>query len=253
MMTRTDVSSSLVVEHFTARTEKYDNSSKWCTDATMLATVRSLLSPPADAMMLDVACGTGLVSKEFHGKVRKLVGIDLTETMFQKGKDFTDEMVHTSAEQMPFHDNSFDLAIERQGIQFMNAGKAVAEMVRVTKPGGKICLVQLCAYGEQDREEYFEILRLRNPARKNFFLRTDLAELLRNSGCVDVQVIDYISEENVDRWSDNGAIREERRDGIREVYHNASPAFTSVHAVQHETNGTIVDRMLFGIAIGTVA
>ncbi len=253
MRTRTDVSSSLVVEHFTARTDKYDDSSKWCTDLTMLGKVRELLKPDPEALVLDVACGTGLVSKEFKGKVGKLIGVDLTEAMFTKGKAFTDGLAHGSAESLPFLNNSFDIALERQGIQFMNAAAAVSEMVRTTKPHGKICLIQLCAYGEEDQDEYFEILRLRNPARKNFFMRSDLANLLNDAGCIDVEVLDYITEEDVDRWSDHGAIKDKRREGIRQVYRNASPGFNKYHAVQHEKNGVIVDKMLFGIAIGTVA
>ncbi len=253
MKTRTDIPKSLVVEHFTARTDKYDDSSKWCTDLTMLGKIHAHLAPGPDAIMLDVACGTGLVSKQFKGKVRKLVGVDLTEAMFNKGKAFTDGLVHSSAEFLPFCNDSFDLAIERQGIQFMDAGAAVTEMARTTKPGGKICLIQLCAYGEEDKEEYFEILRLRNPARKNFFVRGDLISLLEDAGCVDVEVMDYISEEDVDRWSDNGAIKDERRVGIRDIYCNASPGFNKYHAVRLEENGLIVDKMLFGIAVGTVA
>lgn len=253
MRTREDVSSSLVIEHFTKRTDRYDDSSKWCTDMTMLGKIHEHLAPHPEAIMLDVACGTGLVSKQFKGKVRKLIGVDLTEAMFTKGKVHTDGLVHTSAECLPFRDNSFDLAIERQGIQFMDAAAAVGEMVRTTKAGGKVCLVQLCAYGDEDHEEYFEILRLRNPARKNFFVRGDLKTLLLDAGCVDVDVIDYITEEDVDRWSDNGAIKDERRQGIRDIYRNATPGFNKYHAVRLLDNGLIVDKMLFGIAVGTVA
>lgn len=253
MKTRIDVTNSLVIDHFTARTDKYDNSSKWCTDIAMLDRIFTHLAPAPDAVVLDVACGTGLVSRQFKGKVRKLVGVDITEAMFKKGKVYTDSLVHSSAESLPFMDHSFDMAIERQGIQFMNAADAVAEMARTTKVNGKICLIQLCAYGEEDQDEYFEILRLRNPARKNFFVRDDLVALLKDAGCVDIEMIDYISEENVDRWSDHGAIEDERRVGIRDIYRKASPGFMKYHAVRLEENGAIIDRMLFGIAVGTVA
>jgi len=252
MKTRLDVTKSCVVEHFTARTDKYDNSSTWCTDLAMLDKIFSHLGPKPDDIVLDVACGTGLVSKQFKGKVRKLIGVDLTEAMFNKGKAYTDSLVHTSAECLPFLDNSFDLALERQGIQFMDAAAAVKEMARTTKPQGKICLAQLCAYGQEDQDEYFEILRLRNPARKNFFVREDLSALLRDAGCIDIEVNEYISNEDVGRWADNGAIKDDRIEGIRNVYRNASPGFRQHHAVQLEKDGTIIDKMLFGIALGTI-
>jgi SAM-dependent methyltransferase len=253
MQTRTDIAGGEVVAHFTARSDRYDQSSYWCTDHELLAKLFAYLAPAADAVILDVACGTGLVSRQFKGRVGKVVGVDLTEAMFNQGRPHVDGLVQGSAESLPFRDNAFDLAIERQGIQFMDAPAAVAEMARTVRPGGKVCLVQLCAYGDEDEKEYFEILRLRNPARKNFFRREDLAGLLRAAGCDEITVREHISEEEVGRWADNGAIGAENRDTIEAVYRRASPAFNRYHAVRLERDGRIIDRMLFGIAVGTVA
>jgi len=130
----------------------------------------------------------------------------------------------------------------------MRDAEAVTEMVRVLRPGGRVCLVHLCAYGEADRAEYFEILRLRNEARRNFYVRADLERLLKGAGAVDVKVHDWVSVEDVDVWSNTGAITEVAREGIREVYRNASPAFRELHAVQ--VGDHIVDHMLFGVAVG---
>jgi len=202
--------------------------------------------------VLDLACGTGLVSKMFKGRVGAVIGIDLTEAMFRKGLSHTDVFVQGAGEDLPFKSSVFDVALERQGIQFMDAGRAVSEMMRVVRPSGKVCLVQLCAYGREDQEEYFEILRLRNPARRNFFAKGDLERLLSDAGCRKIETIEYISEEDVDRWANNGAISEAKRCAIREIYQKASPAFNRYHAVQIEGDGRIVDRMCFTIAIGSV-
>ena len=45
---------------------------------------------------------------------------------------------------------------------------------------------------------------------------------MTEAGLVDVVVHDHISNEDVDAWSDNGAIPESRREAIREVYRNGS-------------------------------
>ncbi|MDD5757901.1 MAG: class I SAM-dependent methyltransferase [Desulfobulbaceae bacterium] len=252
MRTRKDISQDTVVSHFTARAYKYDASSKWCTDDDMLKTIVQCLAPAPDASVLDIACGTGLISRQFHKQVKQLIGVDITDAMFHKAKPLTDGLVKASAEVLPFKEGSFDIALERQGIQFMEAEEAVKEMARVTKPRGKVCLIQLCAYGTEDQEEYFEILRLRNPARRNFFMREDLANLLTAAGCVDVKVMDFISDEDVDRWADNGAIEDERRQKIHDIYRKATPGFNQYHAVTIAADGRIVDKMLFGIAIGTI-
>ena len=57
------------------------------------------------------------------------------------------------------------------------------------------------------------------------------------------------SVEDVDVWSDTGAITETAREGIRAVYRTATPEFAKLHAVS--VGDKIVDHMLFGVAVGT--
>ncbi|MFF2021586.1 class I SAM-dependent methyltransferase [Streptomyces sp. NPDC058171] len=236
--------------HFADRASTYDRSSSWCTDDALGALVLSTAAPrPGDAV-LDVACGTGLVSRSFAGRVRRLVGVDITPEMAEQARDVLDELVIAPAEELPFDDGTFDLVVCRQGIQFMTLPDAVREMVRVTRPGGRVVLTHLCAYGEEDRDEYFEILRLRNPARRHFFRPGDVEDLLSGAGCDPVRSQRYVSVEDVDVWSDNGAIGEDAREAIRDRYRKASPAFRTRHAVE-EADGRITDHMLFVVASGT--
>jgi SAM-dependent methyltransferase len=146
---------------------------------------------------------------------------------------------------LPFASDSFDIVVCRQGIQFMALPDAVREMVRVVKPGGRIVLVNLCAYGD----EYFEVLRLRDPVRRHFFRPGDIEKLLRDASCHEVATERYVSVEDVDVWSDNGAIGEDNREAIRAVDRRASPAFRRLHAVNVET-GRFVDHVLFTVALG---
>ena len=238
-----------VVSHFDARAARYDRSSAWCTDDELGKVVTGLARPGKDDAVLDVACGTGLVSRLFTGAVSRLVGLDVTAAMAEQARPYLDELVIAPAEFMPFPDATFDIVVCRQGIQFMDLPAAVQEMARVTRPGGVIVLVNLCAYGPSDRDEYFEILRLRNPVRRHFFLPDDLPRLLREAGCDRIDSQSHVSVEDVDIWSDNGAIGEDAREAIRNVYRTASPEFRALHAVR-EDDGRIVDNMLFVVAAG---
>ncbi len=239
-----------VVDHFTARAEIYDHSSHWCTAEDLMAKVVDCVAPESQHHLLDLACGTGLVTRAFAGKVARLVGLDLTPAMAAQAEAALDELVIGSAEAMPFDDATFDRITCRQGIQFMDAPKAAAEIHRVLKPGGRVVLVDLAAYGEADREEYFEVLRLRNPARRNFWVRGDVQRLLEDTGFRNVRTVEHVSVEDVDTWSANGAISEERREGIREVYRNASDAFSALHAVATDDRTRFTDHMLFTITVG---
>ncbi|MFK8850767.1 class I SAM-dependent methyltransferase [Streptomyces sp. Ac-502] len=239
-----------VTEHFRMRAATYDRSSSWCTDQGLGEIVLGLGSPAPGDRVLDVACGTGLVSRLFSGRVAEVVGLDLTAEMAEQAAPFLDRLVVAPAEKLPFDDGEFDLVVCRQGMQFMDLPDAVEEMVRVVRPGGRVVLVNLCAYGPHDRDTYFEILRLRNPVRRHFFLPEEPAALLRGAGCDPVHTRRHISAEDVDVWSDNGAIGQERREAIRAAYRGATEEFRSLHAVR-EAAGRIVDHMLFVVAAGT--
>ncbi|MFH1465227.1 MAG: methyltransferase domain-containing protein [Pseudomonadota bacterium] len=239
----------LVHAHFTARAERYDRSSRWCTDGDILDRMVALLRPTPATRLLDLAVGTGLVSRHLRPRVGHITGLDITEAMVAQARDAVDELVISPAETMPFADGTFDAVVCRQGIQFMDLAPALAEVHRVLRPGGRFLTVDLCAYGAEDRDEYFEILRLRNPARRNFFVRGDVATALAAAGFEPVSVEEQVTVEDVDAWSDNGAIPEGRRAGIRAVYHHASEAFSALHSVQLG-DGRIVDHMLFGLTVG---
>ena len=112
--------------------------------------------------------------------------------------------------------------------------------------------MHLVAHGEEDCEEYFEILRLRNPARRNSWVRGELATALREAGCRQASESHLVSEEDVDLWADNGAIDDGSLEAIRRVYQNASEPFRRLHAVRSSDGRHFVDQMLFAITVGTV-
>jgi len=237
-----------VREHFTARAAHYDKSSSWCTDDALAEATWRYTAAEADHRVLDVACGTGLVSRVFKGRVAEVVGVDITPAMYAQAAPHVDRFVEGPGEDLPFADGTFDRVVCRQGTQFMDDGAAIKEMARVLKPGGRAVVINLCAYGAEDRDEYFEILRLRNPARRNFYMREDMVRLFEAAG-LQTTLHDFISEEDVDVWSDNKAIAETRREGIRRIYREGSDAFRSLHAVAFD-DGRILDKMLFAIAVG---
>ena len=94
--------------------------------------------------ILDVACGTGIVSRlaidYVNASVGKVVGIDISPIMLKMARRCSTgrniEWKEGSALSLPFPDGSFDLVICQQGLQFMpDRNKAVREMNRVLISG----------------------------------------------------------------------------------------------------------------------
>lgn len=99
---------------------------------------------------LDVCCGTGMLTMEqarVAGSAGKITGLDFSENMldvaWQNIKDFEFRdiirFVQGDAMDLPFDNNEFDCATVGWGLRNVpDILKAVREMVRVVKPGGKV-------------------------------------------------------------------------------------------------------------------
>lgn len=95
--------------------------------------------------VLDVGCGTGILALAVAKKTRaaKIVGIDLSKGFveYARGKSSDPRLIFEQgdAQNLPYPDNSFDRSMAMLVIQFVpDKMKAMAEMRRVTKPGGAI-------------------------------------------------------------------------------------------------------------------
>lgn len=93
---------------------------------------------------LDIACGTGAVSRAIAGRLEDNVSIkavDVAPLMIEAARRYTRtpavEFELASADALPFDDASFDGAFCQQGLQFFpDKEKAFQEARRVIKPGG---------------------------------------------------------------------------------------------------------------------
>jgi ubiquinone/menaquinone biosynthesis C-methylase UbiE len=235
--------------HFTKRAGKYNHSSNWVEDGRLIRKLFELSGVNKGSVVLDIATGTGLIAKEFHGKVKKVIGLDISQAMAKHAEGCMDELVFCPIEKMPFADDTFDACVCRQGLQFTELDRAVPEIHRVLKPGGSVVLCHLTAYNEQDRDLTFRIQELRNPARRNYLMPNDISDALREQGFVNVENIEYITDESVGKWIDNGAISAERMEGIRHLYRTSGEIFRAIHNIRF-TEDDILDSMLLVIAKG---
>lgn len=228
--------------HFTKRAKTYNCSSQWVGDSSLIGKIRSLAKAGAKEYVLDIGIGTGKIAQAFRGQVKYVVGVDICWEMARSAKECADIIVLTPAEKLPFKNNAFDICLCRQGLQFMNLNDVFLALYRVLKPGGRIVLCHLTAYSREDKDETFLIQKLRNPARKNFFLPEDFVRLLKERNFTDIESFEYITRESVNRWIDHSAIGQDAREKIRELYRRASDDFKRIHHIQFK-NGDIFDSM----------
>ncbi|MEL6392180.1 MAG: bifunctional demethylmenaquinone methyltransferase/2-methoxy-6-polyprenyl-1,4-benzoquinol methylase UbiE [Bacteroidota bacterium] len=103
--------------------------------------------------ILDVATGTAdvAIAMARQLKPKRIVGLDLSAGMLSYGQkkiekgDLTDviELVQGDSEQLPFEDNAFDAVTVSFGVRnFENLEKGLEELLRVTRPGGQVVILE---------------------------------------------------------------------------------------------------------------
>lgn len=102
--------------------------------------------PAPGSDVLDVACGTGIVARtvaERSGGAR-IVGVDINEGMLAVARRLRPDLEwhHGDAADLPFQDDTFDAVLCQASLMyFPDRAEAVAEMARVTRPGGSVAVL----------------------------------------------------------------------------------------------------------------
>ncbi|HEY2516689.1 MAG TPA: class I SAM-dependent methyltransferase [Polyangiaceae bacterium] len=89
--------------------------------------------------VLECGCGTGLLLERMKRFARTAKGIDLSPGMLEKARDRGLDVQVGSVTALPFEAASFDVTCSFKVLAHVpEIGKALAEMARVTRPGGVV-------------------------------------------------------------------------------------------------------------------
>ena len=112
-----------------------------------IATIRAL-QPRPGMRILDLAAGTGTSSAALAKHGAHATAADFSDGMLAEGRkrhagNDLIEFVWADATNLPFADDSFDAATISYGLRNVQEPKrALAEMLRVVKPGGRVVIAE---------------------------------------------------------------------------------------------------------------
>ena len=152
--------------------------------------------------VLDVGSGPGWhvrAASRIVGPTGRAVGVDLSETMLAEARQLAAErgvdvdFVQGSAYTLPFEPNSFDCCFSVDMTVILDdPARAVREMVRVTRPGGHICLLEyhgdgvfIGPAGNPVTRRLLDFVREHELAPSSGF---EMVSILKTLGATDVQV-----------------------------------------------------------------
>lgn len=175
---------------------------KWITDSLPLNPEMSVL---------DVACGTGIMSRAVAPFVRSVIGVDVTPAMLSQARAlaenegrFNVEFRESPAENTRFLPATVDVTLTRFSLHhFEKPIVQVREMARVTKNNGYVAIIDLVSPSESEMAaRYNEYERLRDPSHTIALSRDSLEELIEAAGLRICHAKRTEVQVNVARWLD---------------------------------------------------
>jgi ubiquinone/menaquinone biosynthesis C-methylase UbiE len=157
--------------------------------AELASRVGSLLSLHGDERALDVGTGTGALAYALAPLVREVVAVDSDPELAERARtDAPDnvEVVVGDGEHLPFAPLEFDLAATLRTLHHTRRPElVVAELVRVTRPGGTILVVdQLAPVDPLAALDLNRFERARDASTTRVLADTDLRGLFDANGLV---------------------------------------------------------------------
>jgi ubiquinone/menaquinone biosynthesis C-methylase UbiE len=175
-------------------------------DAQMLARVVELAMPSPGAHALDVATGAGHTAMALAPYVAEVIAYDLTPQMLEEtARNAAARGLHNivtrqgPAERLPFDDATFDIVTVRQAPHhFADVRRAISEMARVLKPGGRVVIVDSRGFEDEELDaQYDYIERLRDPSHVRNYSPTQWRAMVAEAGL-------KITYEHLDFYNENG-------------------------------------------------
>jgi ubiquinone/menaquinone biosynthesis C-methylase UbiE/DNA-binding MarR family transcriptional regulator len=160
-----------------------------------LAETLLTLMPPM--VIADLGAGEGTFSQLLARRSKKVIAVDNSDKMLEYGRELALkhgvknlEYRKGDLEAVPIRDGAVDLAFFSQALHHtQHPDRAVAEALRILKPGGRIVVLDLLRHNYEEARELYADLWLG-------FTEVELTRFLRQAGFKNIETSVVHSEEN---------------------------------------------------------
>jgi len=190
-------------------------------------TIISMSEVMKNDIVLDIACGTGILTSAFAKYANSVVGIDITQSMLNEAikKQKKENIIHIKfdlggVESLPYEDNSFDIVFTRYSFHhFLDTKNIFDEMIRVCKVNGRIIVVD--ATPEDKSSSYYNYVeKLRDPSHTKALTFDEFNDLFSNKVLSNHKHSSYKVDMELESLLDSSFPNDGNVDKIREIFKN---------------------------------
>ena len=177
-------------------------------------------------IVLDVACGPGLMACAFAKVARHVTGIDLTPAMIEQAKVLQQSHSLTNLTwhvgdvlPLPYPAASFSLVFTRYSFHhFLDPKAVLAEMFRVCSQGGRVVVVDVFMSNPEQAESYNCLEKMRDPSHVRALALEELTSLFSEVGFQNVRSQLYKHEVEMEQVLQRSFPNPGDADKIRKIF-----------------------------------
>lgn len=185
--------------------------------------------------MLDIGCGNGALLYALRDRVSSGIGVDESAAIIERAGAKNIDNPHISFRKidgpvLPFPDDSFDLVTSLMSFRYLDWDPLLAEIKRVTRPGGKFLIVDMVTvppkFGEYPRLFADKIRTLRSQ-RANAQFNAALNRLVSHPDWRKMVEYNPIRSEHEMKWYLESRFPGQRMEILNMAWHSRIVAFDS--------------------------
>lgn len=185
-----------IISQFTKQATPYARLSQHSNQYGLEIMLR-LVEPKKDDSVLDIACGSGIVSCELAKYASHVVGVDITPAMIEQARKLQQQRhlnniswkIGDITKALPFEDSTFSIVITRYSFHhLLEPRKVLEEMKRVSdKHNGKVVIIDVTPEPEK-ADAYNHMEKLRDPSHVRALTLAELKNMISEIGLVNLKI-----------------------------------------------------------------
>jgi SAM-dependent methyltransferase len=199
--------------------------------ASLEKDILRFVAPSGDERALDSGTGSGALAFALAPHVREVVGVDIVPELLEQARKRAERVpnvtfVEGDATKLPFNYGSFDLAGTLRTLHHIARPElAMAELVRVTRLGGRVLVVdQIASVDPLAATELNRFERARDPSHTRALADVDLRGLFEANGLVLIRAEYEREPRELDAYLDLAGCEGEAREQAQTL---APPNYTA--------------------------
>ncbi len=191
--------------------------------------------PEGKLDLLDIGCGNGALLNALAGRLNSGVGVDESTAIIERARIKNSEISGLRFEVikgpvLPFPDDSFDVVTSLMSFRYLDWDPLLAEIKRVTRPGGKLLIVDMVTVPPKF-SEYPKLLsdKVRTMAhqRGNRAFHAALNRLVSHPDWKKMVEYNPIRSEHEMKWYLESRFPGQKMEILNMAYHSRIVAFDS--------------------------